>query len=255
MREPLHFGGSVVAVTGAAGDIGQAIVDGFLDAGARVAGLDMQPMSARQGYGYEEYVAHLADLTNEEHVTRTFEQIVSRWGRVDVLVNAAGGSRSPDILDTTASLWREEVERNLTTAFLCTRAALGTMVAQRFGVIVNLSSANAVTGVGEAAYSAAKAGLISLTSNTAVRYGRCGVRANSLCLGVIDAGPVWREGKARQPGIMADLAREIPTGRVGTPTEVAALVLFFASDQSRLINGANIMADGGWAIGVGMTAS
>ena len=249
----LGLAGSVVVVTGASGDLGQVIVDGFLDAGACVSGLDIQPGPARYECGNPEYMACSADLTNEEQVARTFEQIVSRWGRVDVLVNAAGGSHSPDILDTTASLWREELERNLTTAFLCSKAALTTMVLRRFGVVVNLSSANAVTGVGEAAYSAAKAGLIALTYNIAVRYGRGGIRANSLCLGVIDAGPVWRDAKARQPGIMADLAREIPTGRVGTPAEVASLVLFLASDQSRLINGANIMADGGWSIGVGMT--
>ena len=147
--------------------------------------------------------------------------------------------------------WKD-INNNLTSTFFCTKAALSSMKEDGGGVIVNISSINSVIGIGEASYSAAKAGINSLTKTTAVRYGRYGIRCNSLLLGTIETGvPSWQERLKKDPMIFQKIASKNPRKKVGTPEESANLILFFASNNSSLINGADIVADGGWALAVG----
>jgi meso-butanediol dehydrogenase / (S,S)-butanediol dehydrogenase / diacetyl reductase len=137
----------------------------------------------------------------------------------------------------------------LKSVFVCSRAVLPRMLDQRRGVIVNISSVNALTGLGEEAYSAAKAGVVSLTQNIAVRYGQQGVRANVICPGTIRT-PIWRERLKNTPDVFERLAHWYPLGRVGEPEDIAGAALFLASDEAAFITGAVLTIDGGLTAGM-----
>jgi NAD(P)-dependent dehydrogenase (short-subunit alcohol dehydrogenase family) len=122
------------------------------------------------------------------------------------------------------------------------------MIARRRGAIVNIASVNGLTGLGEEAYSAAKAGMINLTQNLAIKYGRHGVRANVICPGTVRT-PIWRSRLEQQPAIFDELAAWYPLGRVGEPEDVAHAALFLASAEAAWITGAVLAVDGGLTAG------
>jgi meso-butanediol dehydrogenase/(S,S)-butanediol dehydrogenase/diacetyl reductase len=124
------------------------------------------------------------------------------------------------------------------------------MLANQHGSIVNISSVNGLTGIGEEAYSAAKAAVINLTQNMAVRYGRKQVRANVICPGTIQT-PIWAERQQKDPDVFKKLAKWYPLGRVGQPQDVARAALFLASDDAAWITGAVLNVDGGLMAGAG----
>ena len=136
----------------------------------------------------------------------------------------------------------------LKSVFLCSKALLPQMIARRRGAIVNISSVNALSALGEEGYSAAKAGMISLTQNLAVKYGQFGVRANCICPGTVRT-PIWRARVERDPRIFERLAKWYPLGRVGEPEDIAHAALFLASDEAAWVTGATLVVDGGLLAG------
>ena len=145
---------------------------------------------------------------------------VERLGGLQILVNNAAIGGGDDPLQTDEATWDRLQGIVLKSVFLCSRAALPHLLRSGRGVVVNVSSVNGLTGLGEEAYSAAKAGVINFTRNLAVRYGGQGLRANAVCPGTIRT-PIWGERVARDPGIFDRLAAWYPLGRVGEPEEVA----------------------------------
>jgi NAD(P)-dependent dehydrogenase (short-subunit alcohol dehydrogenase family) len=164
-------------------------------------------------------------------------------------VNNAGFSAGDGLLEIDEATWDLNMAVVLKGAFLFTRAVLPTMVQRGRGAIVNVASVNGLTGLGEEAYSAAKAGLINLTQNVAVRYGQRGVRANVVCPGTVRT-PAWGPVLAEEPRIFERLAEWYPLGRVGEPEEVAQAVLFLASDASAWTTGVVLPVDGGLTAGM-----
>jgi NAD(P)-dependent dehydrogenase (short-subunit alcohol dehydrogenase family) len=195
-----------------------------------------------------EGVAMLVDVSQLENVNTMVEHTIDSYGKIDCLVNNAAVAVGDDLLTIDESTWDQNLNVVLKGAYLCSRACLPGMIERGYGNIVNIASVNGLMGLGEEPYSAAKAGLINLTKNMAVRYGQHGIRANVICPGTIET-PIWREVLDEEPGIFERLAIWYPLGRVGQPEDVAHAVLFLASDEAGWITGVTLEVDGGLTAG------
>lgn len=235
----MRFDGQTVLVTGAAGGIGTALCERFAAEGASVVGADLV---AATGPGVARAVT--LDVTDRSQVVATVEDI----GQVDVLVNNAAIATDVDLVDLPESQWDAEIGVALKGPYLCTQAVLPGMIARGSGVILNVASVNAVTYLGNDAYSAAKAGLLSLTRGVAVKYGPAGIRCNAVLPGTVRT-PVWERRLAADPTVLDRATRWYPLGRVGTPTDIAAAALFLCSAEAAWITGAALPVDGGLLAG------
>jgi NAD(P)-dependent dehydrogenase (short-subunit alcohol dehydrogenase family) len=240
-------------VTGGANGIGRATAELFAREGARVviadrnhaAGSAAVEAICRSG-GQAFFVS--AEMTDENAVNGLTAQADALLGGVDVLVSNAGWSLTEDLLELEPDAWQADVQLNLTSHFFATRAALPIMIRGGGGSIVTISSVNALWCIGEFGYSAAKAGLISLTKNIAVTYGPQGIRANVICPGTIatEAGAAYWDQKA---GAKEKLLKWYPLRRLGRPEDVAFMALYLASDESSFVSGATLVIDGGLTAG------
>jgi NAD(P)-dependent dehydrogenase (short-subunit alcohol dehydrogenase family) len=167
---------------------------------------------------------------------------------VDILVNNAARATDRDFLDLDEEQWEGDVSVALKGSFLCSRAVLPDMTSRGSGVIINVSSVNALGYYGNEAYSAAKAGIISLTRSLAVRYGPSGVRSNAVVPGTLRT-PAWEERMRQDPEVLERVAAWYPLGRVGEPEDVANAALFLASNEAAWITGVALPVDGGLLAG------
>jgi NAD(P)-dependent dehydrogenase (short-subunit alcohol dehydrogenase family) len=248
----MRFDSKVVAVTGAAGGIGQALTAEFGAKGARIVALDVRPeveeSAARLRRDGVEAQAAIVDVADAGAVRASFETVQRALGAVDVLVNNAGYSEHPTLRKTSPEQWRGDVDGNLNGAYNCVHAVLPGMVERGSGVIVTVGSVNGLLALGDPAYSAAKAALISLTHSIAVEYGRSGVRANIVLPGTVRT-PLWNARIARDPDVFSTLARWYPLDRIAEPIDVANAVVFLASDLASAITGASLTVDCGLTAG------
>jgi len=239
----------IAVVTGAASGIGKAVVERFAkeDIASIILDIDetggQSVAAAMQQRGKQATFTRL-DVTNEGEVRSVFEKIRSIQGRVDVLVNVAGGSLHRYPLDEfPLARWQAVIDVNLTSAFLCCRAVIGLMKVQKSGSIVNISSDIAFSGdVNRSAYAAAKAGILGLTRTLALELAPFGVRANAVAPGRI-ATPRVRAHYSDTEWEAA--AKRIPLGHAGEPEDVAETVAFLVSDAGRHFTGQTLHVNGG----------
>lgn len=189
-----------------------------------------------------EAFAVCADVADPVAVEAMAESVLARWGRLDVLIHNAGIARQSLLTDTTPEEWRRMMGVHLDGAYYCAHALVPTMVRAHRGVVLTVSSMWGEVGAScEAAYSAAKAGLIGLTKALAKELGPSEIRVNCVTPGVIDTAMcATLDGETR-----AELADETPLGRLGTPEEVAQVLLFLASDAASFVTGQVIGVNGG----------
>lgn len=239
--------GKVVVITGGGGGIGRASALAFAAEGSRVVVADVnltqaQAVAAEVG-GPERSIAVRVDVASPESVRALFDAALAAFGRVDVLVNGAGIFHRTPIDELTVEEWDQLMAINLRGVFLCCQAALKIMKAQRSGKIVNLASMGGQVGgiVAGADYSASKAGVLCLTKSLAKHAGPFGINVNSVNPGVIDT-PMTRPWG---PEILRKRVEETPLGRLGTPEDVASVVVFLASDAASFVHGTHVDVNGG----------
>jgi 3-oxoacyl-[acyl-carrier protein] reductase len=246
----MRFQGRVVIVTGAARGIGAVTAEAFGREGARLAVIDIdgaavEVTAKRLRETGADVMAFGADVAAPADVRRIVEAIVQRWGRVDVLVNNAGGFATMRLTeDITDEEWDSILRSNLTSAFVTTRAVLPVMKRQRAGRIVNLSSVVARGGAVRVTshYAAAKAGVVGFTRNLALEVGPEGITVNAVAPGTTATD---RVKALRTPEQTRELAQTIPVRRLGEPSEIADAILFLASDAASFVNGATLDVNGG----------
>ncbi|MDW5596606.1 SDR family NAD(P)-dependent oxidoreductase [Conexibacter stalactiti] len=240
--------GRVAVVTGGSRGIGRAIVHRLRAEGARVASLDVTPPDATESFDAADL--HLdADVTDERAVAEAVERATTELEAAPtILVNNAGVNAYFDAAEMTSAQWDDFFALDLKACWITARALLPAMRAARQGAVVNVASIHAtLTQPGRFPYAAAKAGILGLTRSLALDEGPNGIRANAVCPGLVDT-QLSREGFARDGhGVTVEsLASEHPVGRVGTPLDIAELVVFLASDaRAGFITGAAIPIDGG----------
>lgn len=238
-----------VLVTGGSGGIGQAIAKAFAARGHWVAvhycGNQAGAQAACEAITQKggRALAFPADLSHEEEVDRLFTGVEARLGPVGILINNAGIAWQGLLTDMTLDQWRQVLDVNLTSAFLCCRRALPGMIRAKSGCIVNVSSMWGQRGAScEAAYSAAKAGLIGLTQALALEEGPSGVRVNCVAPGVIDTPINARLG----PEALAELKEETPLLRLGTPEDVAKAAVYLS--EAEFVTGQVLGVNGGFIL-------
>jgi NAD(P)-dependent dehydrogenase (short-subunit alcohol dehydrogenase family) len=242
------FLGKTIAITGAAGGIGQWLCKFFGEEGATIAALDRSDkvLDLPETLGKEGIAvkAATADIADGDAVAKAFES----FGDVHILINNAGISRYPTLAATDPAAWQADMASNLNGAWACAYAVLPQMVERRAGNIVNVGSVNGLSALGDPAYSAAKAGMISMTRSIAQEYGRYGIRANIVLPGTVRT-PIWAERQAKDPNVLKTLERWYPLGRIVEPEEVARVIAFLASDLASAVTGATIPVDCGLTAG------
>jgi NAD(P)-dependent dehydrogenase (short-subunit alcohol dehydrogenase family) len=239
-------------ITGAGSGIGESIADAMITAGYAVAVADIATDRAdRVAARLAERgpcLPFTADVTAEQDVSQLVAEVSAAFGQIDVLVNnASPATIDKDLHELSVADWHHDLA-TLHATFLCSRAVLPGMIDRGAGVIVNISSVNGLQYCGNEAYSAAKAGIISLTKSIAVRYGPNGVRANAIAPGTIRT-PIWGERIAEDPHVLEQMAGWYPLGRIGEPGDVAALAVFLASPEASWISGGCITVDGALTAG------
>jgi NAD(P)-dependent dehydrogenase (short-subunit alcohol dehydrogenase family) len=246
------FTGKVVAITGAAGGVGTSLCRYFIDAGAKVAAIDkkagVENLLADLKASPDTFASSVADIGDPRVVERAFRSLTGALGPVDILVNNAGGSAHRTFARTDPVGWRQEINVNLDSAYHCAHAVLPSMVAKHSGVIINIGSVNGLGALGDPAYSAAKAAMISLTRSLAQEYGPYGIRANIVLPGTVRT-PLWEKRAAKDPTVLETLRRWYPLGRIVEPIDIARAVGFLASDAASAITGVALPVDCGLTSG------
>jgi NAD(P)-dependent dehydrogenase (short-subunit alcohol dehydrogenase family) len=244
--------GKVAVVTGGCSGIGLATVRRFVQEGAQVV---IGDLNATRG---DEVVKEMGgsdvatfvevDVTDKNQVDTLFKTAKETYGSVDVAFNNAGISPPEDdsILDTDLDAWELVQRVNLTSVYLCCKAAIPYMLEQKSGSIINTASFVAVMGAAtsQISYSASKGGVLSMSRELGVQFAREGVRVNALCPGPVNT-PLLQELFAKDTERAARRLVHVPMGRFGEPEEMANAVLFLASDESSFITASTFLVDGG----------
>jgi len=236
-----RLAGKVALVTGAASGIGLATARLFVREGARVVGLDIQPPPA----GDDGVEHRRADVTDAAAVDAAVAATLAAHGRIDVLVNNAGGDVFSAPLELSDADWERCLALNLRAAWHVCRAVLPSMLEQGGGSIVNIASVHGHRIIpGAFPYPVAKHALVGLTRSLGIEYAARGIRVNSISPGLILV-PRIEAWFAREPGMREKQTALLPPKRIGTPEEVAHTALFLAGDEARFINATDILIDGG----------
>jgi NAD(P)-dependent dehydrogenase (short-subunit alcohol dehydrogenase family) len=253
-----RLSGRVAVVTGAASGLGRAIAIRLAEEGASVVVADVRQDPREGGEATEAVIAASggisisikADVSRWEDVDQLVSVAVQRFGRLDVMVNNAGiaGPASKPLLETAEADWDAIMAVNLRGVFLCCKRAIAEMLEQEpigevRGRVINISSQHGMVGSpGHVAYCTSKGGVVNLTRQLAVDYGRRGILVNAVAPGKIMTGSPEQEN----PETIAYSESRTPFSRLGRPEDVAAATAFLASDDALYISGTNLLVDGGW---------
>ena len=252
----MRHAGTTAIVTGAGHGIGREIALHLAREGAAIAVVEIDATRGRETVDLlTEAGAHVAfaeaDIASFAQVEAAFASVESALGPVTLLVNNAAFTDAGSLEAISVESWHREVDINLNGAYHCVRAVIPSMRRNGGGAIVNIASVNGLRYFGNPAYSAAKAGLISLTQAVASEYGPVGIRCNAICPGSVRTDNItWTIRQQKDPEVFEKLARWYPLGRVAEPTDIAKAVAFLGSHEAAYISGAILPVDGGMLAGM-----
>ncbi|MDR0631411.1 MAG: 3-oxoacyl-[acyl-carrier-protein] reductase [Holosporales bacterium] len=248
----MESSGRTALITGATGDIGRAITRAFISDGYRkiaISGIEddvLDQMKKELSSSSCDIFPFKANLANEEEADALFRSAEQSLEKIDVLVNCAGVTRDGLILRMSDADWALVLKLNLEASFRLCRAAVPSMIARRYGRIVNIASVVGCMGnPGQVNYCASKAGLIGMSKALALEIGSRGVTVNCVAPGFIDSAMT----NSLNERVKERLLSAIPLGRTGSPTEVANAVAFLASDKAAYITGTTLHVNGGLYLG------
>jgi NAD(P)-dependent dehydrogenase (short-subunit alcohol dehydrogenase family) len=231
----------VCVISGAASGIGAETARLFAEEGARVVGVDIAE-------GAEGELTVRADVSDEHSVRDMYEQAAQEMGRIDVLFNNAGINPSDDVsaLDTSLETWQRVQDINLKSVFLCCKYGIPHLLDAGGGSVINTASFVAVMGAAtsQISYTASKGGVLALSRELGVEFGKRGVRVNALCPGPVNT-PLLQELFASDPAETARRLVHLPMGRFAEAREIAQGALFLASDDSSYVTASTFLVDGG----------
>jgi NAD(P)-dependent dehydrogenase (short-subunit alcohol dehydrogenase family) len=244
--------GRVALVTGAASGIGRAAALAFANEGVRVVAADLLGTEGdetirliRERGGEGLFVR--TDVSNPAEVAQLIERTIETYGRLDFAFNNAGvGGETDTTAECSEATWDRIIDTNLKGVWLCMKHELPHMLGRKQGAIVNCASIGGLVGFPRApAYVASKHGVVGLTRTAAIEYAAEGIRVNAVCPGIVRT-PMIERHLAKHPEMEAPFAAGAPMGRLGTPEEIAAAVLWLCSDAASFVTGQALAVDGGW---------
>ncbi len=264
----MQLEGKVALITGGGTGIGAAVAKRFVDEGAKIVitgrrreMLDKVASSLPAG----SVTAFCGDVCEEGNAQRMVDAALAYYGRLDILVNNAAIEANASVVDMDPAVWRQTLEVNLTGPFLMMKAAIPKMIEKGKGSIINVSSlAGVVAPPNAPAYCATKAGVIHLSKQVAVEYGKYNIRCNVICPGPIRTTmlesnfvPLAKVLGTDMDGVFEKVGQNVPLHRIAQPADIAGVFVFLAGDDSNFMTGSTVLADGGvhvidaFAAGVG----
>ena len=245
----------VALITGAASGIGAACAERFAQEGAQIAGVDIQKPVGDSWQRVREAAPKSTfregvDVRDDSQVQAAVRAAISDFGRIDVLVNAAGVGGGAPAHELEVEEWDRVVDINLKGSFLVAKHVLAQMIVQGSGNVIHLASVEGLEGMSSSLpYNASKGGVVLMTKNMAIDYGSMGIRVNCLCPGLIETPLTAPLQLAALAPVREAMQRWHKLDRLGRPEEVAACALFLASDDASFVTGHSLVVDGGWTAG------
>ena len=246
----MNFKNKIAIVTGGSQGIGKKICLRLAKSKVKIVILDVNEELSKEVVEEiriegSEAIAFKVDVAKYEEVKGAINSIIDKFKSIDILINNAGITRDSLLLRMKEEDWHKVLQINLTGVFNCIKAVIRPMMKQKYGRIVNISSIIAIRGnIGQANYSAAKAGIIGLTKSAAREVGRYGITVNAVAPGFIDTAMTKKLDKK----LIERIISQVPLQRIGKPEEVASLVVYLASEEASYITGEVIKIDGGMAM-------
>lgn len=240
----MSFTDKVVLVTGASRGIGRAIAEMFAARGAKVVGTATSESGAEAISAYlgEQGCGMALNVTSQESIETVFAAIKARFGDIDILINNAGITRDNLLMRMKDDEWNEIIDTNLTSLYRLSKPVLRAMMKKRHGRIISIGSVVGTMGnAGQVNYAAAKAGLVGFTKSLAREVASRGITVNAVAPGFIETDMTRALNDDQRAGIMS----QVPAARLGDPKEIAAAVVFLASDEAAYITGETLHVNGG----------